>query len=70
MEVKVGQIWKDNDARYKGRTVRVVEIQDNNVLAAIITDVGGRHVKVPRIARLPASRFSPEHKGYTLVRNV
>lgn len=61
-EVKVGQIWKDNDKRHPTRLVEIVSISSDK--ASVINPETGKKSKI----RL--DRFKPNATGYILVKDV
>lgn len=61
-EVKVGQIWKDNDKRVGDRRIRIVNIEDDK---AIVINVETR-----KTSKITLKRFKPNSTGYTLLINV
>jgi len=64
-EVRVGQIWADNDKRSRGRKVRVVEVGETHAtVEEVVTGWTGRP---PRRTRIRLDRFRPTSTGYRLV---
>lgn len=61
--VKVGQIWADNDKRLNGRRIKVLEVGDTHATVASPTGIGP-HTKI----RL--TRFRPISTGYRLLEDV
>lgn len=61
-QVKVGQVWSDNDKRFEGvqRRIKVLEIKDGKA----ICDSEGRRV------RIRIDRFKPTATGYRLEQDV
>lgn len=58
-EVKVGQVWVDNDSRSKGRRVRVLEVDATH---ATVQSPSGQGRKT----RIRLDRFRPTSTGYRL----
>lgn len=58
--VKVGQIWQDNDGRSEGRTGRIVSMDDTH--ARVEWGVNTTRVKL--------TRFKPTSTGYRLIQDV
>lgn len=65
-EVKVGQVWKDCDYRSHGRRIRIVAIEGDRAVMAVLKgdEETGRRVKI-RINRL-----KPCSTGYRLVEDA
>lgn len=84
VEVRVGQVWQDNDKREYGRKLRVVEIVNvhipgqsspTGVPHAVVELVAGRGVgygqaKPGRRTRIRLDRFKPTANGYRLVQDA
>lgn len=71
IEVKVGQVWADNDKRSAGRTVTVVALEEAyhpfkhyRYTVAVVEDRGGRRT------RIRTDRMRPTSTGYRLVRDA
>lgn len=62
-DIRVGQVWKDNDKRSAGRRVRVVEV---NFTHAVVQDPSGRG----RRTEIRLDRFKPTSTGYRLVEDA
>lgn len=61
MQVKVGQIWKDNDPRRAGRLIKVMEIEKNLNMAECLV------VASKKVVKIKLERFcGSERKGYSL----
>ena len=65
-EVKVGQVWSDNDKRCKGRTVTVLRLhlplnEGGDAWAEVKSNRG-------KISRINLRRFRTNSTGYVLVR--
>ena len=74
-EVRVGQIWKDWDVRYRdeqpGRRLRIDAIVGQFAFCTIVSDsdcarVLGRS-RIGRTARISLSRLKPTSTGYKLI---
>lgn len=67
-EVRVGQVWADNDPRMLGRTLRVDDVRDGKAACVVLTPgrFSGPSV-VGRRVRISLKRFRPTHNGYRLV---
>lgn len=63
-EVKVGQIWKDNDKRVGDRQIEIVAINDSENKAVVVNLVTKKTTKVS------LKRFRPISTGYTLIKDV
>lgn len=68
--VRVGQVWKDNDPRAKGRSFRIKEIflrgdEKHAICATLGPDGSETHRRTIRVDRLLKGRATK--KGYTLV---
>lgn len=61
-DVKVGQIWADNDIRSAGRRLTIVAVSKDRVIAR--PSGGGRTANIRR------DRFRPTSTGYRLVSDV
>lgn len=68
-DVRVGQVWRDNDPRSAPRHVRVVEI-DGTYATAVLVNGAGRHWGRERRSRIRLDRFRPTSTGYRLVQDV
>lgn len=77
-EVKIGQVWADNDKRANGRQVRVVGfVTEGGTDYALVEQNKARQVRKPgeqnrpgRRTRIRLDRFNPRRQtGYTLVLN-
>jgi hypothetical protein len=82
VEVRIGQVWQDNDKRGYGRRVRIVEIVNRHIPGrpsmgtgtphAVVELVTGRGVgygqaKPGRRTTIRLDRFKPTATGYRLV---
>lgn len=68
VEVKVGQVWEDNDPRiirggHAPRRVKILEIKDGRALVQHPSGMG-------RKTKVRVDRFRPTASGYKLVENV
>ncbi|MEU8521212.1 hypothetical protein [Streptomyces sp. NPDC048577] len=65
-DVRVGQVWADNDKRSEGRTVRVDEVDVCYAYCTVLTSAtpGGRTGQRTRIA---LERMRPTSTGYRLL---
>lgn len=68
VEVKVGQVWEDNDPRQKKegiavRRVKILEIVDGRALVQHPSGMG-------RKTKVRVNRFRPTASGYKLVEDV
>jgi hypothetical protein len=65
-EVRVGQVWADNDSRSSGRTLRVDAVDVRYAYCTVLTagEPGGRTGRHTRIA---LERMRPTSTGYRLV---
>lgn len=65
-EVRVGQVWADNDKRSAGRHVKIVSIdRDGKATVCRCTAAGGALDE--RTTRIRLDRFKPNNTGYRLV---
>jgi hypothetical protein len=72
IEVRVGQVWRDNDKRACGRKVRVVEIDGTHAVVELhqARSVGHQGAKPGRRTRIRLDRFRPTATGYVLVQDA
>lgn len=73
--VRVGQVWRDNDPRAEGRTIRVEEIYEEagRVYARCANVTVGKNTgdyAVGANVRIMVKRFRPVRSGYTLVKDA
>ena len=61
-DVKVGQVYEDNDSRHFGRTVRVLAVYTS--FAVVIHENVGKH---GRTTMINLDRFRLTNRGYRLV---
>ncbi len=61
-EVKVGQIWQDNDKRQVDRKIRIDSISGGEAFGEVIA--------TRRKVRIAVARFVPNNTGYFLVEDV
>jgi len=66
MDVKVNQVWEDNDRRVKGRRFRVDRIDCGLVFVTVIENPEAPET-VGRVRRIRLDRFRPTSTGYRLV---
>lgn len=73
-EVRVGQIWGDNDKRERGRTIKVVELEEIGgqpyVVVEVLTMRHGVVPPKPRQTRIAQKRFVPNSTGYSLIQDA
>lgn len=76
-DVKVGQVWADNDARSAGRKVKVLELIDLGGEPAARVEViavakGSLPLdsRKPRVTSIKLRRFRPNSTGYRLETDV
>lgn len=69
-EVKVGQVWADNDKRSAGRHVRVIAIEVTLKQAVVRRCNSAGGLIGARVTRIALRRFRPTSTGYRLVRDV
>lgn len=62
MEVKAGQIWKDNDKRVGERFLKILELQDDKAVVV--------NVETNKKTKISLARFKPTSTGYVLVEDV
>ncbi len=80
-EVKVGQVWADNDPRSEGRTVRVDVVDGRRAFCTVITnsnlvqqDVSDPHRVLPvndrrgKTTSIHLDGFDGSRRGYVLVK--
>lgn len=84
IEVKVGQVWADNDKRAAARTLKVIRVEADTrkgvakpgeavAVCEVLTDrkdVAVGQSQVGRIVRIRVDRMRPTSTGYRLVANV
>lgn len=69
VDVRVGQVWEDNDPRITGcrRQIKVLEIKvKNGAIKAVVQHPSGLGAKT----RIRIDRFRPTSTGYRLVQDV
>lgn len=59
VEVRIGQVWEDNDKRAAGRRVEIVRIDGEFAFA--------RNLGTKKVTRIRLNRFRPTHNGYRFV---
>lgn len=70
-EVKVGQVWADNDARARGRTLEVLEVGENHAVCKVLTPARFANVSTTgRTVRIMLRRFKPNSTGYRLLEDT
>lgn len=62
IEVKVGQVWKDNDKRVSGRFIKITAVTDNTVTAV--------NIRTGKESKISLKRLKPTAQGYTLIEDV
>lgn len=68
MELRVGQIWKDNDKRVSDRFLEVVKIGSRLAICRQVTRLG--RIVSTRFTTIDLNRFKPTSTGYVLVKEV
>lgn len=64
-EVRVGQVWADNDPRSEGRKVRIIHVDGTHAT------VGPADPKARgRATRIRLDRFKPTSTGYRLIQDA
>lgn len=81
-DVRVGQVWADNDPRVAGRTLRVDAIEGGKATCTVLTNDddtqalidnplrapwANRSDRRGRETRISLSRFKPTSTGYRLI---
>lgn len=66
IEVKVGQVWADNDKRSEGRHVRVIAIEKLHRQAVVRPCSPTGDFTGHRVTRIRLDRFRPTSTGYRL----
>lgn len=69
-EIRVGQVWADNDRRSEGRTVKVVAIEMGyrpRARCVVLTSAGGGPARSGRETRIAVDRMRPVPSRYQLV---
>ena len=77
-ELRVGQVWADNDPRAAGRTIEITELHDADAdhsepyVRVRVTKVGRnvRRKEVGEQRTIKQRRFKPTRNGYRLVSDV
>ena len=70
-EVKVGQVWADNDPRSVGRTIKVIAIGTHSARCETLTPVeGSSRDSVGKTRMVALDRFRPTTNGYRLIKDV
>lgn len=71
-EVKIGQVWADNDERSKPRKIKVIDLTETHAIVETVefsryAQMGGGR----KHSRIRLDRFNPNRMtGYTLVEDV
>ncbi|MEU5093765.1 hypothetical protein [Streptomyces sp. NPDC020996] len=65
-DVRVGQVWADNDKRSEGRTVRVDEIDARYAYCTVLT-AATPDGRTGQRARIALERMRPTSTGYRLL---
>lgn len=73
-DVRVGQVWADNDPRSVGRTLEVVAVDSTHATCKVLTgrlpEVNNGFVSTPvKSTRVRLDRFRPTATGYKLVKD-
>jgi thioredoxin reductase len=67
-EVKVGQVWADNDPRSAGRTIKVISVGTNTVRCEVLTVATGSSTRrLGSTTMISRDRFRPTSNGYRLI---
>jgi hypothetical protein len=71
IEVRVGQIWADNDPRSSGRRFRIIEVGDGWARGEILSVQRNvsQHLVGRQTRQLNLNRFRAVRRGYRLVEN-
>jgi hypothetical protein len=69
-EVKVGQIWKDNDKRMSERWLRVVRVADGFAWCENVERHWAAWVATGKQTVLAVKRMRPTATGYALVKEA
>jgi hypothetical protein len=70
-EVRAGQVWKDNDPRSVGRTLKVLAVANERALCRVLTDsASATRSQVGRTTRIGLHRFKPNSTGYSLLEDA
>lgn len=72
MDVRIGQIWADNDKRSEGRHLLVVgqTLKGTRFYAICQTCLADGQVISQRVTSIKMNRFKPTSTGYRLVKDV
>jgi hypothetical protein len=80
IEVRIGQVWADNDKRSSGRKVRIVEVDRTHATVELVSERGrpwsglrpGEPARAEpgRRTRIRLDRFKPTTTGYRLAQDV
>lgn len=65
-DVRVGQVWADNDYRSEGRTVMVMEIVGDSAICSVAFG----NNKTRKRTKILLRRFRPNSTGYRLIADV
>lgn len=68
-DVRVGDVWADNDYRCEGRTVMVVAITDGKAICSVAWP-NLKHGRVRHRTAIRLDRFRPNSTGYRLISRV
>lgn len=74
-EIKPGQVWADNDPRSKGRTIRVLRVEETHAVVIVLSarihaQQAERNRAEGAERRVRLDRFKPTRTGYRLVKEV
>jgi hypothetical protein len=62
MEVKIGQIWKDNDKRTNDRQLEIIGFAEDKAVVC--------NIKTKKTTKVSLTRFKPNATGYLLIKDV
>lgn len=75
--MKVGQVWEDNDARGKGRTIEVLRLEAPYAICKVLTnrtawDKGPwpGQLQIGREKKIKIDRMRPTNNGYRLIKDL
>jgi hypothetical protein len=73
-DVRVGQVWQDNDPRENGRYLRIIDVDASRatVRRVAYNETDGIAADLPgvRATRIRLDRFRPTSAGYRLVQDA
>ena len=69
IEVKVGDLWADNDWRARGRVLQVASVTDSHATCVVVANAPYSS-SIGKLTRVRLDRFRPTSTGYRRVATV